>query len=343
MQEYIEGNRYPRSAPQESVIHQVATTKCMHLGKPTVIATAFSDRMAARGKLTMAMKDYLTKRIQYGGGDVTKLPIHATWHHEFGRSIIDLHLYICHILKSVDSSVVDCVLANCIGIVDETTQEFKRGTAEGARVILNATLHKVKSFNHMHLNGRDWRRLISLLIVPVRPPQVPPVSPEPPLPRTYISHTGQCLLEAASYLGWAFYHDDGGDLSDGHISQLIVTVMTLQTVGPIASTSLFGVKKDHWHQCFDHVVEEVLSSYTPLKIFDEGLMEANLRTVEKANWKLCSRRLKDEPDAAMKLAKIHGISQGTYLQVYQFRIIGRSYLFVALLPGDNRLMSLCSG
>jgi hypothetical protein len=274
--------------------------------------------MTKGGTLTKAMKEYLIKRIEYGGGDVTKLPIHADWHRDFGRSIIDLHLYICHILKSVHSSVVDCILANCIGIYDETTKAFKRGTAEEARELLNATLRKVKSFNHMHLNGRDWRQIISLLIASSRPVKVPPVLADMPLPRAYISHTGQCLLEAGSYLGWAFYHDGGGDLSDGHVSQLIVTVMILQTIGPIASTSLFSVKKDHWHQCLNHVIEQALADYTPLKLFDEGLMEANLRIVEKANWKLCSRRLADEHDAAMKVAKIHAISQGTYLQVCQF-------------------------
>jgi hypothetical protein len=282
MREYLKRGRHPKSSPEESVLHQVATIQSKHLGQPTQVAIAFTERMAdPTKKLTKEMKGYLDKRIQYGGGDVTKLPIHANWHPDSGRPIIDLHLYICHILKSVDSSVVDCVLKNCIGVCDEFTQGFKSGTGEAARVLLNPTLHKVKSFNHMHLNGRDWRRIISLLILAIRPPQVPPVLVELPLPRTYISHTGQCLLEAASYLGWSFYHDDGGDISDGHISQLIVTVIILQTVGPIASTSLFSVKKDHWHQCLNHVIEQALSSYTPYKLFDEGLFEANLRTVQR--------------------------------------------------------------
>jgi hypothetical protein len=336
MMEYINGNRFPKSAPQENVLHRVAATQCMHMGKPTKIAVAFTKRMKSGGVITKAMQEYLIKRIEYGGGDVTKLPIHANWHRKFGRSIIDLHLYICHILKSVDSSLVDCVMANCIGVTDEITQVFKRFTTEEARVILNATLRIVKSFNHMHLNGRDWRRIISLLVASRPPPQVPSVQalpgqappvqvppvlhdlplPEQVLPRTYISHTGQCLLEAASYLGWAFFHDGGGDLSDGHISQLIVTIMILQTVGPNASTSLFSVKKDHWHQCLNHVVEQALMNYTPLKLFDEGLMEANLRIVEKALYKLCSRRLKDEGNTAMRIAKIHAIIQGAYLQVW---------------------------
>ena len=94
--------------------------------------------------------------------------------------------------------------------------------------------------------------------------------------------------------------------------------MMLQSLGPIASTSLFSV---NWHQCLTHVVEQALMNYTPLKLFDEGLMEANLRIVEKANWALCSRRLADEADAAMKLAKLHAISQGTYLQVYYTVVI----------------------
>jgi hypothetical protein len=317
MRDYLKTNRHPKSSPQESVLHQVATIQSTHLGTPTQIAVAFTERMADSSKnLTKEMRVYLDKRIQYGGGDVTKLPIHTTWHREFGSSIIDLHLYICHILKSVDSSVVDCVLQNCIGVPAEFGPDFKRGTGDAARVLLNPTLHKVKSFNHMHLNGRDWRRIISLLVTDIPPPQVSPIDPVLPLPNTYVSHTGQCLLEASSYLGWAFYHDDGGDLSDGHISQLIITVMILQTIGAIASSSLFSVKKDHWHQCLNHVVEQALSSYTPYKLFDEGLMEANLRTVEKANWKLCSRRLKDLHLAAMKVAKLHAISQGTYIQVY---------------------------
>jgi hypothetical protein len=337
MRDYLNGNRFPKSSPQENVLHQVATTQCIHLGKPTVIATAFTKRMKETGgKLTKEMRAYVAKRIQYGGGDVTKLPIHASWHQEFGRSIIDLHLYICHILKSVDSSVVDCVLKNCIGVCDEMTHDFKRGTSEQARLLLNVTLHQVKSFNHMHLNGRDWRRIISLLILTDRPTQVPPLLSELPLPSTYISHTGQCLLEASSYLGWSFYHDDGGDLSDGHISQLIVTVMTLQIVGPIASTSLFSVKKDHWHQCLSHVVEQALSDYTPLKLFDEGLHEANLRMVEKNNWKHCAQRLKDEAHAAMKVAKIYGITQGTYMQVSKFPFISIHIRTIDNITSNNR-------
>jgi hypothetical protein len=317
MEDYIKSNRYPQSGPQESVLSRVATTQCMHMGKPTVIAVAFTERMQNGGPLTKGMMAYLRKRIEYGGGDVTKLPIHASWHRAFGRSIIDLHLYICHILKSVDSSLVDCVVTKCLGVTDPATGLFKRGAAEEAREKLMTTLRTVKAFNHMHLNGRDWRKIISLLVASSRPAQVPPVIPALPLPRTFISHTGQCLLEAASNLGWAFYHDDGGDLSDGHISQLIVTVMILQVVGPIASSSLFSVKKDHWHQCLNHVVEQVLMNYTPLKLFDEGLHEANLRTVEKDNWKLCAKRMKDLRFGALKVAKLHAISQGTYLQVYQ--------------------------
>jgi hypothetical protein len=74
----------------------------------------------------------------------------------------------------------------------------------------------------------------------------------------------------------------------------------------MSDTDLRPVPRYHHHHTtlLADAFVKAADTLTPLKLFDEGLMEANLRTVEKANWKLRSRRLTDI-DAAMKLAKIY--------------------------------------
>lgn len=294
------------SSAEEKLLQYFITSPATNKkGNLTKAAITFNHDVSNNKAANKTTKKHLRLRVKYFCGDVQAQTAYSEFNADRGACIMDINLYTCHLTASIQHTTIDATLDKATGIADPVSGEFQKGSKKTALLLLKQLLLKVKGYNSMIMNGRDYRNLTnSLAKDEIRKDGL-----------SVFSYTAQQLLHVTSLLGWLVNHNTRGDVSPGILSMSIAVAHCLRALSFAVDPLIYGKKKDHYHIFNDHFVAILLATLSPWILFCEGAFEAHLRALEKKYIKMTSRKIAQQATTVQTIAHLHAILQGAYLDV----------------------------